>query len=73
MAPDDSTILVLLVEDDADQAFVIQRALKKEDPQLEVIHVGDLATALSKLKEGGIDSALDDLSLLGSVADCTRG
>src|SRR5438034_10281514 len=61
-------IKVLLVEDDQNDAFLLQRALAKSGPaRFDVEHVEQLHAALQRLREGRFDAALLDLSLPDSM------
>ena len=59
----DAPIIVLLVEDHIPFASVLQETLKAGAPQMEIVHVERLSSALERLGQGGIDAVLLDLSL----------
>ncbi len=62
--PNNGSVKVLLIEDDPNDAFLLQRALAKASPvRFEVERVGRLETALQCLQGGRFDAALLDLSL----------
>lgn len=61
---DPRPLTVLLVEDNATHAHVIQRHLEKAaEVPLAIEQVGRLAAAIERLDEGGVDALLLDLSL----------
>ena len=65
-APDESTApgVLLLVEDDPDQAFLVSRRLREQlMPHLEVVHLGTAAEATQRLAEGDVRCVVLDLSL----------
>ncbi len=57
------TIRILLIEDDADYAFLILRALKREGALFELIHLDTLHSSLKFLDQEPVDVILLDLSL----------
>lgn len=59
----DSPLTVLLVEDDATDAFLISRALKKSSAEVALTHVRLLAEAITLLSTKSYDVVLLDLSL----------
>lgn len=55
---------ILLIEDNPDDAFILQRTLQRTAPdQFDLIHVGWLGEALLKLRDEPVDLILADLSL----------
>ena len=60
----DSPIQILLVEDNAGDARLVETYLRRaEDPQFSVQRVDRLGKGLERLREGGIDVVLLDLTL----------
>ncbi len=58
------TLRLLLVEDSAVEARIIEDTLRRAcGAALEIAHVDRLATALERLSAGGFDAALTDLTL----------
>jgi len=61
---DGKNIHVLLIEDDADDAFLIMEMVAEEKAvTLNVEHVTSLTAGLERLKDDGIDIVLSDLGL----------
>lgn len=60
----EESIRILLVEDDEDDAFLLERALTKTAPgQFEIVRVGTLESALQALAMSPFQVVLSDLSL----------
>ena len=60
----DRPLLILLIEDDPEDARLVKRTLAKaEGAPCDVVHVGCLKDGLARIAKGGIDLALCDLSL----------
>jgi diguanylate cyclase (GGDEF)-like protein/PAS domain S-box-containing protein len=56
--------VLLLVEDDPDQAFLVRRRLRDQLPQgMEVVHLGTVTEAKARLADGDVCCVLLDLSL----------
>lgn len=61
---DDSAVTVLLIEDDANDARLIRRALNEtQAPFFQLEHVSRLSAGVERIPRGGIDVVLLDLSL----------
>ena len=61
---DDGSIRVLLIEDNAGDARLIEEILSEaRDAPFELVHAGRLSTGMEHLSAGGIDIVLLDLSL----------
>jgi DNA-binding NarL/FixJ family response regulator len=65
---DDQTITVLLIEDDPDDAFLIQEMLSEaKGVSFEIEHEERLDEGLARLAKGGLDAVLVDLGLPDSL------
>ena len=60
----DDSVRVLLVEDNLQQARLVQAFLSKfQTPSYALVHADRLSTGLERLREGGVDIILLDLTL----------
>jgi diguanylate cyclase (GGDEF)-like protein/PAS domain S-box-containing protein len=55
--------VLLLVEDDPDQAFLVRRRLSEQLPQLEIVHLTTAAAATARLASGDVLCVVLDLTL----------
>jgi diguanylate cyclase (GGDEF)-like protein/PAS domain S-box-containing protein len=55
--------VLLLVEDDPDQAFLVSRRLREQLLNVEVVHLGTAAEATERLAQGDVSCVVLDLSL----------
>ncbi len=61
---DEKCIRVLLIEDDADDVFLLRDMIAgKKSVTISVDHVADLTAGIERIKDGGIDIVLTDLGL----------
>ncbi|HEX4087036.1 MAG TPA: SpoIIE family protein phosphatase [Chthoniobacteraceae bacterium] len=61
--PTESPVRILLVEDDTGDARLIHELLRDARSRFAIDHVRRLSEAVERLKQGGIDVVLSDLSL----------